>query len=147
MLQDDCCSCSRSSTRGLFCYIFFNDTATTEIYTYCHTLSLHDALPIYQRDLGGGEIAGERQSRLLAEAVAAQRALFGQRRHDRLGPRILPDDGVMDRPAGRAVPPHAALSPVGDSDRCQPGAADPSAGNPRLHPVTPLPPTTPPLLL
>src|SRR3546814_15471406 len=25
---------------------FFNDTATTEIYTYCHTLSLHDALPI-----------------------------------------------------------------------------------------------------
>src|SRR3546814_16549733 len=31
-------SCSR-----FFC---FNDTATTEIYTYCHTLSLHDALPI-----------------------------------------------------------------------------------------------------
>src|SRR2546428_14186565 len=26
----------------LFCYFFFNDTATTEIYT----LSLHDALPI-----------------------------------------------------------------------------------------------------
>src|SRR3546814_11254612 len=25
---------------------FFNDTAPTEIYTYCHTLSLHDALPI-----------------------------------------------------------------------------------------------------
>src|SRR3546814_8187261 len=25
---------------------FFNDTATTEIYTYAHTLSLHDALPI-----------------------------------------------------------------------------------------------------
>src|SRR3546814_3210682 len=24
----------------------FNDTATTEIYTYLHTLSLHDALPI-----------------------------------------------------------------------------------------------------
>src|SRR3546814_984229 len=26
-------------------YFFFNDTATTEIYTYWHTLSLHDALP------------------------------------------------------------------------------------------------------
>src|SRR3546814_9954197 len=26
--------------------VFFNDTATTEIYTYCLTLSLHDALPI-----------------------------------------------------------------------------------------------------
>src|SRR2546422_10169335 len=28
-----------------FCFFFFNDTATTEIYT----LSLHDALPIYPR--------------------------------------------------------------------------------------------------
>src|SRR3546814_11028606 len=26
--------------------LFFNATATTEIYTYLHTLSLHDALPI-----------------------------------------------------------------------------------------------------
>src|SRR3546814_16443654 len=26
---------------------FFNDPATTEIYTYGHTLSLHDALPIF----------------------------------------------------------------------------------------------------
>src|SRR3546814_2856932 len=33
----------------VFCaavFFFCNDTATTEIYTYCHTLSLHDALPI-----------------------------------------------------------------------------------------------------
>src|SRR5216110_2950565 len=29
-----------------FCF-FFNDTATTEIYTSSHTLSLHDALPIW----------------------------------------------------------------------------------------------------
>src|SRR2546427_5744788 len=28
----------------MFCFFFFNDTATTEIYT----LSLHDALPIYE---------------------------------------------------------------------------------------------------
>src|SRR3546814_4912912 len=27
-------------------FFFFNDTATTEIYTYGHTLSLHDALPV-----------------------------------------------------------------------------------------------------
>src|SRR3546814_17759352 len=33
--------------RGLVLVVFlFNDTATTEIYTYGHTLSLHDALPI-----------------------------------------------------------------------------------------------------
>src|SRR3546814_16380277 len=31
----------------LMCVVFFfNDSATTEIYTYLHTLSLHDALPI-----------------------------------------------------------------------------------------------------
>src|SRR3546814_20830556 len=34
-----------------FCFFFFfNDTATTYIYTYGHTLSLHDALPIYTLD-------------------------------------------------------------------------------------------------
>src|SRR3546814_19815016 len=30
-------------------FFFFKDTATTEIYTYLHTLSLHDALPIFTR--------------------------------------------------------------------------------------------------
>src|SRR6186997_1266213 len=30
-------------------FFFFNDTATTEIYTTTDTLSLHDALPIYRR--------------------------------------------------------------------------------------------------
>src|SRR3546814_15099985 len=29
----------------ILCF-FFHDTATSEIYTYLHTLSLHDALPI-----------------------------------------------------------------------------------------------------
>src|SRR3546814_7548017 len=29
------------------CFFCFNDTATTQIYTYLHTLSLHDALPIW----------------------------------------------------------------------------------------------------
>ena len=33
---------SASPSRALLCFFFFNDTATTEIYT----LSLHDALPI-----------------------------------------------------------------------------------------------------
>src|SRR3546814_12169674 len=28
------------------CPFFFNETATTESYTYVHTLALHDALPI-----------------------------------------------------------------------------------------------------
>src|SRR5216110_3182262 len=34
------------TSRPLFKHCFFNDTATTEIYTSSHTLSLHDALPI-----------------------------------------------------------------------------------------------------
>src|SRR3546814_1430723 len=29
-----------------YVFYFFKDTATTEIYTYLHTLALHDALPI-----------------------------------------------------------------------------------------------------
>src|SRR3546814_5605797 len=33
----------------IFC--FCNDTATTEIYTYLHPLSLHDALPIFLREI------------------------------------------------------------------------------------------------
>src|SRR3546814_16799493 len=36
--------------------LFFNDTSNTQIYTYLHTLSLHDALPSYlwrlRRDRG-----------------------------------------------------------------------------------------------
>src|SRR3546814_11129859 len=35
---------------SVWLYFFFvNDTATTEIYTYGHTLARHDALPSYQR--------------------------------------------------------------------------------------------------
>src|SRR3546814_11652277 len=35
---------------------FFKDTATTEIYTYLHTLALHDALPISSRNQGAAMI-------------------------------------------------------------------------------------------
>src|SRR3546814_18326977 len=35
-----------------FFYFFFHDTATTEIYTYLHTLSLLDALPISMGEFG-----------------------------------------------------------------------------------------------
>src|SRR5215813_11403906 len=45
---------NKFSIVGLYFHFFFNDTATTEIYT----LSLHDALPISQRSLlpGRGDI-------------------------------------------------------------------------------------------
>src|SRR3546814_15016619 len=41
--------------------IFFNYTATTEIYTYSHTLSLHDALPICREAVEG--VVGQERSR------------------------------------------------------------------------------------
>src|SRR3546814_18105960 len=41
-----------------FFFFFFNDTATTEIYTYLHTLSLHDALPIS----GGHHVDGHQHA-------------------------------------------------------------------------------------
>src|SRR3546814_1874169 len=39
--------------------VLFNDTATTEIYTYQHTLSLHDALPIWRGEQGLAQQEGQ----------------------------------------------------------------------------------------
>src|SRR3546814_12660384 len=44
-------------------FFFFNDTATTEIYTYLHTLSLHDALPISSRSISQNPLAGSASAR------------------------------------------------------------------------------------
>src|SRR2546429_4309269 len=49
----------------IFSFFFFNDTATTEIYT----LSLHDALPISQA--GGAEHAGQDGTQDAAHTVHA----------------------------------------------------------------------------
>src|SRR5947199_8178956 len=43
-LYTPCINCSYTSIAIFNLFFFFNDTATTEIYT----LSLHDALPIYK---------------------------------------------------------------------------------------------------
>src|SRR2546430_11941236 len=48
-------------------FFFFNDTATTEIYT----LSLHDALPIFTRDHPDLEEAREAASRIVEDATRA----------------------------------------------------------------------------
>src|SRR3712207_7598524 len=58
---------SRRRLRG-FLFFFFNDTATTEIYT----LSLHDALPISWRDSGlGGDDAPELDAERVGVALAS----------------------------------------------------------------------------
>src|SRR5210317_2677412 len=64
-------NCSLSHLSFLF-FFFFNDTATTEIYTLSYTLSLHDALPIYHPNtdqhiclyLGWGDRSEEHTSEL-----------------------------------------------------------------------------------
>src|SRR3546814_21145205 len=55
---------------------FFNDPATTEIYTYLHTLSLHDALPIYRvraRLVASSSFASPRLNRCCRSSLSGQR--------------------------------------------------------------------------
>src|SRR5215468_61863 len=102
---------------SLFCFFFFNDTATTEIYT----LSLHDALPIRHSDWlrssarlasRTGAAAGWRDrksTRLNSSHITISYAVFclkKKRRFDRRsrrgGPARLPRSAaVAHRPAAR----------------------------------------------
>src|SRR2546425_3797845 len=66
-------------------FFFFNDTATTEIYT----LSLHDALPISLRDLSGAD----------ARLVVAQTLRAGD---DELACRVARGDLVQQVRQGRS---------------------------------------------
>src|SRR3546814_15184064 len=55
---------------------FFNDTATTEIYTYVHTRSLHDALPICGFLYAGSGIVGALAGSTIGKAIDGQKLLF-----------------------------------------------------------------------
>src|SRR3712207_9107377 len=70
-----CCfvvCCSRSACS---CFFFFNDTATTEIYT----LSLHDALPISTRPVARPSRRAA-QVRARARVMARKNGMTGSRR-------------------------------------------------------------------
>src|SRR2546422_10024403 len=84
--------CTLISIPNLVFLFFFNDTATTEIYT----LSLHDALPILP-----GAAARRREDR------SARRAAAAGEREGADGPEPTAVDGVA-RAAGRAGPPARA---------------------------------------
>src|SRR2546422_4156012 len=78
-------------------FFFFNDTATTEIYT----LSLHDALPISAVDAGQGRRGPSEHAAGHANASRA---------HDAV---VLPDDGVQrhgDRKSTRLNSSHGYIS-------------------------------------
>src|SRR3712207_7080262 len=92
----------------MLCFFFFNDTATTEIYT----LSLHDALPISDRRL-----LGLRRQRLqpVPQEVIGHLELLGGRQ---AGELIEPDDArpevacavERDRKSTRLNSSHANIS-------------------------------------
>src|SRR2546430_7393088 len=63
-------------------FFFFNDTATTEIYT----LSLHDALPIYDGSSGAAELSGSHAGldAKLVNRVSRRKENDGDRKSTRL---------------------------------------------------------------
>src|SRR3712207_9060449 len=75
-------------------FFFFNDTATTEIYT----LSLHDALPIYRRQRNAGPVDGRDDGRAGSRRGEGQ---YGCRLHSGLG---------RDRKSTRLNSSHANIS-------------------------------------
>src|SRR4051794_41322145 len=88
-------SCALTPTLPLICFFFFNDPATTEIYT----LSLHDALPISLRHLqvleparvgraqrgldDGGARSEEHTSELQSPVHLVCRLLLEKKKNDR----------------------------------------------------------------
>src|SRR3546814_6233794 len=87
---------------------FFNDTATTEIYTYCHTLARHDALPIY---LGPVGIARQRAARLLGQPGGAGSRLAEPRRYRRSRHRRADRAGYLGAVARQPHPAHPRTRP------------------------------------
>src|SRR3712207_8219686 len=83
---------------------FFNDTATTEIYT----LSLHDALPIYRGDLFAVAVEAAEASDVFARAVGPN----GDRLqvHGFAGPAEDDFSGRQDRKSTRLNSSHANIS-------------------------------------
>src|SRR5256885_9483661 len=65
-----------------FSFFFFNDTATTEIYT----LSLHDALPILDQHPRG--IGARDEPRRRADGLRAGQGRADERRRDRKSTRL-----------------------------------------------------------
>src|SRR3712207_8927890 len=86
---------------------FFNDTATTEIYT----LSLHDALPICKRSCGApGPASPSRHDRFRLAGKAAGVEDERQRPRSLLAPVGLPKGACRDRKSTRLNSSHANIS-------------------------------------
>src|SRR2546422_6118697 len=86
----------------VFCFFFFNDTATTEIYT----LSLHDALPILEREQPGDD------ERVVSELEMTQQREPGRRSQQRvaLPPAVTQSQHQGDRKSTRLNSSHGYIS-------------------------------------
>src|SRR3954463_16836042 len=84
-----------------FLLLFFNDTATTEIYT----LSLHDALPISWRSTSVSTPLLRKRSRKRPSARRSEEHTSELQSHDNLACRLLLEKKnkrqVAERPPGR----------------------------------------------
>src|SRR2546425_10533010 len=98
-------------------FFFFNDTATTEIYT----LSLHDALPIFRPRARSRAATGDRD--YVRERVALSRPR-GSRGPERR--RVL--DGRLGRHLLRRLNPHGGLFPEHRGDAARGNRAGGSVG-------------------
>src|SRR3712207_1551225 len=85
----------------LYVFFFFNDTATTEIYT----LSLHDALPIFEGPLRGEPDGLQRLAPVVADVPVELRVLLGGDVLLRARPQRL-----ADRKSTRLNSSHANIS-------------------------------------
>src|SRR2546430_12138591 len=133
----------------LFFFFFFNDTATTEIYT----LSLHDALPIWRRPrdlppelavrngpVPGAGLQGARPRRDRAAAAARARPA-GRGLDRRRAPRRVPAEPPPG-PRGRAgALPHERARP--ESARARRGAVPNGGGGLRRRRARAEPPRPP----
>src|SRR5204863_7678150 len=104
------------SSRPLFpLFFFFNDTATTEIYT----LSLHDALPIYILDVlqhrGPGGPRHQVPSRVCRSEEHTSEL---QSRRDLVCRLLLEKKKIRRRLAGAQRDSHGGMSQVGEERAC-----------------------------
>src|SRR3546814_13197505 len=97
----------------LYLFFFFKDTATAEIYTYCHPLSLHAALPICDDGeriaAAGRRVVVERSQVAVAAAAADGEAVGGARAgaaEHQVRAIAAVDDGGADRKSTRLNSSH-----------------------------------------
>src|SRR3712207_9061640 len=84
-------------------FFFFNDTATTEIYT----LSLHDALPISVTAVAPGMIAGDLGANMVYGPYLAHSVTFAPPKGGEPDPKGTTERALADRKSTRLNSSHA----------------------------------------